>query len=134
MRELDKNQSANCIVHTGLILDSQDSSSSKTIAPPTVSETTAPASVSISIAPPSSQNQSVNTEIDIRNLNGTVGTWYRVPVPRYFFMKYRGTLSNSRVIEIFFCKHCGMFCFSYRLQLQRNFLIYSSIITNRHLS
>ena len=34
MCELDKEQSANCNVHTGLILDSQDFFSSKTIAPP----------------------------------------------------------------------------------------------------
>ena len=32
MHELDKDQSANCSVYTGLILDNQDSSSSKTIA------------------------------------------------------------------------------------------------------
>ena len=37
MHELDKDQSANCSVHTGLILNSQDSSSSKTIASPSVS-------------------------------------------------------------------------------------------------
>ena len=84
MRELDKNQSANCIVHTGLILDSQDSSSSKTIAPPTVSETTAPASVSVSIAPPSSQNQSVNTAASISEIStvpstGTTVLFYEVP-------------------------------------------------------
>ena len=79
MHELDKEQSSNCNVHTGLILDSQDSSCSKTIAVPSVSETTAPPSVSETtappsvsktiappsvlktIAPPSSQHQSINT-------------------------------------------------------------------------
>ena len=45
MHKLDKDQSANCRVHTGLILDSQDSSSTKTIAPPSVSETMAPPSI-----------------------------------------------------------------------------------------
>ena len=49
MHELYKDQPANCSVHTGPILESQDSSSSKTIAPPSVSET---------IAPPSIQHQS----------------------------------------------------------------------------
>ena len=44
MHELDKDQSSNCSVHTGLILDSQDFSTSKTIAPPSISETTAPPS------------------------------------------------------------------------------------------
>ena len=34
MHQLDKHQSANCRVHTGLILNSQDSSNSKIIAPP----------------------------------------------------------------------------------------------------
>ena len=34
MHELDNDQSANCSVPTGLTLDSQDSSSSKTITPP----------------------------------------------------------------------------------------------------
>ena len=34
-----------------------------------------------------------------------------VPVPRYFFIKYRGTPSNIRGIESFFCKHCDMFLF-----------------------
>ena len=55
MHELDKEQSANCYVHAGLIrvLDSQDSSSSKSIALPSVSETTAPPSVSVNSAPPS---------------------------------------------------------------------------------
>ena len=70
MHELDKYQFANCSVHTGLILDSQDSFKSKTIASPSVSEATAPSSVSVStappsllktIAPPSNQHQSVNT-------------------------------------------------------------------------
>ena len=37
MHELDKDQSANCSLHTELILDSQDSSSSKIIVPPSVS-------------------------------------------------------------------------------------------------
>ena len=37
MHELDKDKSENCSVHTGLTLDSQYSSSSKTIAPPSVS-------------------------------------------------------------------------------------------------
>ena len=46
--ELDKDQFANYSVHTGLILDSQDSSSFKTIAPLSVLETTAPSSVSVS--------------------------------------------------------------------------------------
>ena len=47
MHELYKDQPANCSVHTGPILESQDSSSSKTIAPPSVSETTGPISVSV---------------------------------------------------------------------------------------
>ena len=34
MHELDKDQSVNCSVHTGLMLDSQDFSSSKSIALP----------------------------------------------------------------------------------------------------
>ena len=74
MHKLDKDQSANCSVRAGLILDSQNSSSSKTIAPPSVSETTAPPSISVSsappsvsvtIAPPSSQHQSVNTAASV---------------------------------------------------------------------
>ena len=36
--ELHNDQSANCSVHTGLILDTQNSSSFKTIAPPSVSK------------------------------------------------------------------------------------------------
>ena len=59
MYELDKKQSANCNVHTGL--DSQDSSSSKTIAPSSVLVSSAPPSISVTIAPPSGQHQSVNT-------------------------------------------------------------------------
>ena len=55
-------------------------------------------------------------------------------VPRYIFLKYRGIPSNSRVIESFFASIATCFCFSYRLQLKRSFLIYSSIITNSHLS
>ena len=51
MHELDKDQSGNCNIHTGLILDSQDSSSSKIITLPSVSETTAPPSVSVTITP-----------------------------------------------------------------------------------
>ena len=50
MHELHKDQSANYSVHTELILDSQDSSSSKTIGLPSVSETSTPPSVSISAA------------------------------------------------------------------------------------
>ena len=53
MHELDKNQSANCGVHTGLILDNQDSSSSKAIAVPSISDTTSPPLVSVSTASPS---------------------------------------------------------------------------------
>ena len=37
MHELDKDQCANCNVHTGLIVDRQDSSCSKIIAPPSLS-------------------------------------------------------------------------------------------------
>ena len=44
MHQLDKDQSACCSVHTELILDSQDSSSSKTIAPPSIFETIVPPS------------------------------------------------------------------------------------------
>ena len=59
--ELDKNQSGNCSVYTRLILDSQDSSSSKIITPPSVSLTIAPPLVSKTIDPPSSQHQCVNS-------------------------------------------------------------------------
>ena len=61
MHKLDKDQSANCNVHTGLISDSHHSSRSKTVVPPSIPETTAPPSLSKTIAPPSSQHQSVNT-------------------------------------------------------------------------
>ena len=50
LHELDKDQSANYSVHTRLILNSQESSSSKTIAPSSVSETTARPSVSVTTA------------------------------------------------------------------------------------
>ena len=59
-----------------------------------------------------------------------------VPVPsvlgteyRYrgtFFIKYHGTSFNFKVIESFFASIATCFCFSYRLQLQSSFLIYSS--------
>ena len=60
MHELDKNQSANCSVHAGLILDSQDFSSSKTIAPPSVSVTIVLPSVSKTISLSLSKHQSVS--------------------------------------------------------------------------
>ena len=65
MHELDKDQCANCNVHTGLIVDRQDSSCSKIIAPPSLSVSIAPPSllvtiassaVSKTIAPPSTQH------------------------------------------------------------------------------
>ena len=67
MYDLVKDQSANCSVHTGQISDSQDSSSSKTIAPPSVSVTvsTVPPSASKTIAPRSSQHLSVNTAASV---------------------------------------------------------------------
>ena len=49
---------------------------------------------------------------------------------QYRVLKYRGTPSNYRVIKSFFASIATCFCFSYRLPLQRSFLIYSSIITN----
>ena len=83
MHKLDKDQSANCSVHTRLILDSQDSSSSKTIASPLVLETTfspsilkttAPPSVSKTIDPPSSQYQSVNTAASVKEISNQ--SWF----------------------------------------------------------
>ena len=73
MHELDKDQSANFSIDTGLILGSQDSSSFKTIAPPSVLETTALPSVSITVAPTSvSKNYSTSICkyccVGIRNL------------------------------------------------------------------
>ena len=55
-----------------------------------------------------------------------------LPLPSVLGTEYRycGTLFNSRVIESFFASIAICFCFSYRLQLQKSFLIYSSIITN----
>ena len=45
-------------------------------------------------------------------ITGTVGTWYQVPVPRYFFYKVPRYPSNSRVIESFLqvLRHVFIFC------------------------
>ena len=77
MHELDKAQSAKCSVYAALILDSQDSSSSKIIALPSLSVTIAPPSVSKTIAPPSSQHQSVNTAASVSETSNH--SWFVKP-------------------------------------------------------
>ena len=86
IHELDKEQSSNCNVHTGLKIDSQDYFSSKTIAPPLVSVSSSPPSTSVTIAPPSisvtitpssRQHQSVNTAASV--LETSNHSWFVKP-------------------------------------------------------
>ena len=77
-----------------------------------------------------------------------LGTEYFVPGTRYrrylvpststavlylytLFTKYRGTPSNFKVIESVFASIATCFCFSYRLQFQRNFSIYSRLVLSQ---
>ena len=41
---------------------------------------------------------------------------------QYRVQKYRGTLSNFRVIESFLCKHCDMFLFFVSIAASKEFL------------
>ena len=52
------------------------------------------------------------------------GGQYRVQKYRgTFFIKYRGTPSNFRVIERFFCKHCDMFLFFVSIAASKYFKV-----------